>query len=133
MRVADLLDDEPDPAARERLGEALVRGAIRGVVWPHAHPPALGGPASERPHASALARLQARDGEPVCTLRHNSIRIADELDKAVLALLDGTHDRAALLAQVDGIGGLSGGELAERVEAILARIAGAALLIAQPR
>jgi hypothetical protein len=130
VHVAELLGDEPDPEARGALCDALLHGAIRGIVWPHAHPPALTTHAGERPCASALARLQARAGEPVATLRHNSIRIGDELDRRVLALLDGTRDRAALCAQLDGFGGLSGDELAERVEAVLERIAGAALLTA---
>ncbi len=130
VAVADLLADAPDAGGRDALCDALLHGAIRGIVWPHAHPPALGAATAERPHASALARLQARDGEPVATLRHNSIRVADELDRRVLALLDGTRDRAALHAQLAGFGGLSADELAERVEAILERIAGAALLVA---
>ena len=129
VSVAELLGDEPDPAARA-LCDALLHGAVRGIVWPHAHPPALSVRAGERPHASALARLQARDGEPVATLRHNSIRIGDELDRRVLALLDGTRDRAALHARLAGFGGLPADELAERVEAILERIASAALLTA---
>jgi hypothetical protein len=130
VSVAELLDDARDPPAREALCDALVHGAIRGIVWPHAHPPALSMRAGERPCASALARLQARDGEPVATLRHNSIRIADELDRRVLWLLDGTRDRAALHARLAGFGGLSGDDVAERVEAVLERIAGAALLTA---
>jgi trans-aconitate methyltransferase len=128
VRVAELLDGEPDPAALEALCDVLVHGAIRGVVWPHAHPPTISVRAGERPHASALARVQARDGEPVATLRHNSIRVGDALDRRVLALLDGTRDRAALHARLAGFGGLSGDELAERLEAVLERIAGAALL-----
>jgi hypothetical protein len=130
VSVGELLDDEPDPSAREALYDALVLAAIRGIVWPHAHPPALSVHAGERPRSSALARLQVREGEPVATLRHNSIAIAGELDRRVLALLDGTRDRAALHARLAGFGGLSGDELAERVEAVLERIAGAALLTA---
>ncbi len=128
VSVPELLGDEPDPSARRTLCDALLHATIRGLVWPHAHPPALSVRAGERPHASALARLQAREGEPVATLRHNSIRVGDELDRRVLALLDGTRDRAALQAELTGFGGLAGGELAERVEVVLARIAGAALL-----
>ena len=127
LSVAELVEDGPEPAA---LCDALVHGAIRGVVWPHAHPPRLCVRAGEHPVASALARLQARDGEPVATLRHNSIRIGDELDRQVLAMLDGSCDRAALCAQLAGAGGLDGDALAERVEAILERIARSALLVA---
>ncbi len=130
MSVGELLDDEPDPDRRAALCDALVHGAIRGIVWPHALPPALSLHAGERPCASPLARLQVRDGEPVTTLRHNSIRIHDELDQRVLALLDGTRDRAALHARLAGFEGLDGEELAERIEAVLERIARSALLIA---
>ena len=142
VSVADLLDDladpntpagagdEPGPPARVALCDALLDGALRGVVWLHAHPPAVSAHAGERPHASALARLQARDGEPVTTLRHGTIRVADELDRRVLALLDGTRDRTALHARLKGFGGLDDDALAERLEAILARIASTALLTA---
>ena len=127
VSVAELVEDGPGPAA---LCDALLHGAIRGVVWTHAHPPCLSVRAAERPVASALARAQARDGEPVATLRHNSIRIGDELDRRVLAMLDGSCDRAALCARLAGAGGLQGDALAEHVEAILERIARSALLVA---
>jgi SAM-dependent methyltransferase len=123
--VAELLDGATDPAA---LCEALLDGAVRGVVWLHAEPPAVSARPGERPHASALARLQARDGEPVATLRHASIRVDDELDRRVLELLDGTRDREALRAELHGYDGLEGEALAERVETILERIARTALL-----
>jgi SAM-dependent methyltransferase/GNAT superfamily N-acetyltransferase len=116
--------------ARAALYDALLDGALRGVVWLHAHPPAVSSRPGERPRASALARLQARDGEPVATLRHATIRVTDELDRRVLALLDGTRDRAALLAQLPGAGGPGGDALAERVELVLERIARTALLTA---
>ena len=89
--------------AQAALCDALLDGALRGVIWLHAHPPAVSAHAGERPHASALARLQARDREPVMTLRHASIRVDDELDRRVLALLDGTRDRAALRARLAGV------------------------------
>ena len=140
VSVAELLDEATDPPAPSALGDepaaparaalcdALLDAAVRGVVWLHAHPPAVSAHAGERPLASALARLQARDGEPVATLRHGSIRVDDELDRRVLALLDGTRDRAALRAQLEGFGGLRGDALAERLEAILERVARTALL-----
>ena len=128
--VAELLDDAADADGRTAVCEALLHGAIRGIVWPHAHPSALDLQAGERPRASPLARLQAREGEPVTTLRHNSINVADELDRRVLALLDGTRDRAALGAELAGFGGLAADALAERIEAVLERIARAALLAA---
>jgi hypothetical protein len=128
--VAELLGDDPAPEARTRLCDALVRGAGRGVVRLHAHPLGLSVLPGERPQVSALARLQARDGTHVATLRHGTVRIDVELDRRLLALLDGTRDRAALRAELEGHGGLSGDELADRLEASLERIARAALITA---
>jgi len=52
-------------------------------------------PASQRPQASPLARLQASHGEPVSNLRHRIVDVND-LDRFVLFHLDGTRDRVAL-------------------------------------
>jgi hypothetical protein len=100
------------------------------VVQLHAQPPAVSARAGAHPRVSALARLQAGSGTTVATLRHGTVRIDDDLDRAVLRLLDGTRDRAALRAELAGFGGLAGDELAERVEASLERIARSALLVA---
>ena len=53
-----------------------------------------------RPEASALARWQLRD-EPgrVTNLRHESIQVDGELGRALILLLDGTRDRAALASE----------------------------------
>jgi SAM-dependent methyltransferase len=128
--VAGLLGDDPAPEARTTLCEALVHAAGRGVVQLHAHPPGLSASAGEHPRVSALARLQARAGTHVATLRHGTVRIDDELERRLVALLDGTRDRAALRAELEGFAGLGGDELAERLEARLERMARSALLIA---
>jgi Predicted methyltransferase regulatory domain/Methyltransferase domain len=130
LPVAELLGDERAPQARVALCEALALAAWRGVVQLHARPPGLRTIAGERPATSPLARLQARAGTTVATLRHGTVRIDDELDRAALALLDGTRDRAALRAALAGVAGIPGDELAERLEASLERIARAALLAA---
>ena len=62
--------------------------------------PALAGTASERPVASALARLQAAEGMRVTTLLHTSVEVGDELGRRLIRLLDGTRDRAALTAEL---------------------------------
>ena len=49
----------------------------------------------------------------------------------MLALLDGTRDRAALRARLKGSAASTDDALAERLEAILARIASTALLTAR--
>ena len=51
---------------------------------------------SEHPRASALARLQARNGTEVTTLAHTSVFLVDPHVRTFLQLLDGTRDRAAI-------------------------------------
>jgi SAM-dependent methyltransferase len=51
---------------------------------------------SERPRASALARLQARTLTAVTNLRHASVRLEDPLVRTFLELLDGTRDRMTI-------------------------------------
>ena len=51
---------------------------------------------SERPRASALARLQSRTLTEVTNLRHQSVRLEDSLVRRFLQLLDGTRDRTAI-------------------------------------
>jgi hypothetical protein len=82
--------------------------------------PALATTPSERPVASALARLQAAEGTRVTTLLHSSLDIGDELGRRLIGLLDGTHDRAALIAEL--------GRPADELERSLEGLARAGLL-----
>jgi methyltransferase-like protein len=50
----------------------------------------------ERPRASAVARAEVTRTHLVTTLRHESLRIADQLGVALLGLLDGTRERSAI-------------------------------------
>jgi methyltransferase-like protein/SAM-dependent methyltransferase len=129
---------------RESLADALLQCYLSNLVEIHAHAPRLVVDLSERPVASPLARLQA-SGDAVTNLRHRTVEL-NEIDRAVLPLLDGSRDRAALL---DGLADLvardvlviqrNGGPLREarQVRAVLAealepslhRLAGSALLI----
>ncbi|MGZ6642376.1 MAG: methyltransferase regulatory domain-containing protein [Solirubrobacteraceae bacterium] len=93
IRLADLA-----PTGRGRLAEALLEAHAQRLVDLHVHPPPARR-AGERPLAPALARRQAAGGEAILTtLRHESVQIADERARALLALLDGTRDRQALAA-----------------------------------
>ena len=79
--------------ARRDAGRGLRRGPghlPRGPVAGRAR-----APASAR-CASALARSQARPGAIVTTLDNQLVRISDEPTAALLRLLDGTRDRAAI-------------------------------------
>ena len=55
---------------------------------------------SERPRASALARLQARTRTKVTNLRHESVRLEDPLVRTFLGLLDGTRDHTMIASEM---------------------------------
>ena len=110
---------------RRRIGTADSGLALElfkhGMVDLHTHA-GLAKKAGERPMASALARYQARRGEPmIATLDHRALNADDPRAREFLALLDGTRDRAELAAA----SGLSPAE----VETRLARMSGLALLL----
>ena len=111
LPVAELGDD---PAVAEMLRRAYAANLVRLHVWA----PELATTPSERPVASALARLQAAERTRVTTLRHTSVEVGDELGRRLIALLDGTRDRAALAADL----GRPADELERSLEG-LARIA----------
>jgi hypothetical protein len=54
---------------------------------------------SEKPMASPVARAQAKTQTNVTNLRHEAGRL-NEFGCEVLALLDGSHDRAAMVAKL---------------------------------
>ena len=109
-------DHEPLKRALTRLGEAwpaavpvaelggveeaLMRAYAANFVQLHVWAPAIASAPSERPVASALARLQAARGTRVTNLRHGSVEVPDDLGRRLIALLDGTRDRAALLREL---------------------------------
>ncbi len=94
-------------AVRRRCGSA---SASRPARWPrrwctastpgaiafHVVPSPAAAVAGEKPRASGLARSQSRPGALVTTLRNQVVRITDEPTGALLGLLDGTRDRAAI-------------------------------------
>jgi SAM-dependent methyltransferase len=80
------------------LAEALYDAFEVGLVGLHVEPTPCVVTASARPVASPLARLLVRDGEEVPSLLHDKVRVGDAASRTVLALLDGTRDRAAILA-----------------------------------
>jgi 2-polyprenyl-3-methyl-5-hydroxy-6-metoxy-1,4-benzoquinol methylase len=84
--------------------EAILTDAyVSAIVNLHVHPPSLATRAGERPCASPLARLQARAGqEQVTSLLQTRVRLADPNALRLLALLDGSRQRAELAAAIDG-------------------------------
>ena len=82
------------------VDEVLLQAYAANLVHLHVWAPPLATAPSERPRASALARRQAAEGTRVTTLRHTSVDVPDELGRRLIALLDGTRDRAALVREL---------------------------------
>jgi SAM-dependent methyltransferase len=88
----------PQARAEEQqlLLRTLLRGAAARVVELEVAPPAVAAAVSERPRASALARLEARAGLLVTDLWHKRLKLEDEASAFLLGLLDGTRTHAQL-------------------------------------
>jgi methyltransferase-like protein/2-polyprenyl-3-methyl-5-hydroxy-6-metoxy-1,4-benzoquinol methylase len=95
QRVAPPGDESADPV--QVLRELLVRCYMIETVELGLHAPAFAVAAGERPLASPLARLLAGEEGNIPTLRHDTIQLPP-VARLLLPLLDGTRDRAALLA-----------------------------------
>jgi SAM-dependent methyltransferase len=124
IAVIDLVAGDGRPPALPAVCAALLRlYATTNLVQLHVHPPLPATTAGERPLASPLARIQARDQPEVANLRHATVPLDDELNRRLLTLLDGTRDRAALAAElrIDDH---------DRLEAGLRRLARSSLLVA---
>jgi methyltransferase-like protein len=87
--------------AKVELSQALLQAHLAGCVEIHAHRAPFVTTLSERPTASALARLQLRKGIAIATLRHQPLKIEDPLSRQLILFLDGTRDRAALLKDLN--------------------------------
>jgi SAM-dependent methyltransferase len=124
--IADLVADEGELAI---VCEALLRCYAANLVRLHVAPPQVSVVAPERPRVSALARLEAVQGEMLTTVRHTGIRLDDDLGRRLVALLDGTRDRAALLDALAPAGAMARDELADGLEHSLTRLARAGLLL----
>jgi methyltransferase-like protein/trans-aconitate methyltransferase len=116
--------DAPAELVEARLREVLLEASLARVVILHGCAPPVAARAGERPLASPLVRAQAAAGAPVVSsLLHTNVRVGEGLDAALLPLLDGTRDRAALRAAV----GAQAASLAE-IEAALVQLAANGLL-----
>jgi SAM-dependent methyltransferase len=80
------------------LGEALLDGFRRERLMPHAGPLHAATAPGERPAVSPLARWQAAHGQELTSLAYQTVRMEEPAARELIALLDGTRDRAAILA-----------------------------------
>jgi hypothetical protein len=83
----------PQPRSVEAL---LLEACISGVVEAHVWTPSLVRDAGERPLASPVACWQARNGEQITNLRHETLTLKDVSARRLLTLLDGTRTREML-------------------------------------
>ena len=119
--VRDLIPEEASSADRVAVCDALLRCYAGNLVQLHVKPPPLTTSISERPEASPLARHQARSGQLVTNLRHTTVRLEDDLGRRLVALLDGTRDRAQLVDELRSFLGETGQEVPEPLDAGLER------------
>ena len=111
---------------REFAGFLATHHAL-GFVDLHTWEPRMAATVSDRPVASALARLEVERGARVTSLRHRLVEIDDPMAATVLARLDGTRDLAALhedLSRAFPAGATAG----ERIEMVLSGLAHHCLL-----
>jgi SAM-dependent methyltransferase len=121
VAVAAAGPDAPRALVVARLREVLLAAYLARIVLLHGCPPPVAARVKERPLASGLARAQRTAGAVVVSsLLHANVRLDGELEPALLALLDGTRERAELPAAL--------GRPRAEVEAALERFASAGLL-----
>ena len=86
----------PTPLEQREFAEFLASNHALGFVDLHTWEPSMVTAVSDRPAASALARIEIEHGAGVTSLRHRPVDIDDPIAAAVLARLDGTRDLAAI-------------------------------------
>ncbi len=95
--------DDPQIAADiAGLAVAFARVYFADLIDLRASPPCWALAAGAKPRASLIARRSAATGSQTASLRHHTVALDNEMVCLVLGLLDGTRDRAALLAQLAG-------------------------------
>ena len=81
---------------RDRLAALVLQCFGSNLVELHLHPPRIAAEPGERPLASPLARLQAESDARITNLCLRHVEVSD-FDRLVLRLLDGDHDRGAIV------------------------------------
>jgi SAM-dependent methyltransferase len=115
-----------------RSEESAARGVLRlmaeGRLDLHVEPPPWALQAPERPEVHRLARAQVRSGQEVTTLRHDQVILRDPHAQALVSLMDGTRDRAALADELARSAGTSRAGAERAVQEFLVHLAALGLL-----
>jgi methyltransferase-like protein/ubiquinone/menaquinone biosynthesis C-methylase UbiE len=88
--------DTPD---RQRLAADLIECLLRKAVIARSWQPAIATSIPEQPKLSAFNRIMAEREGWIASLHHHRVQLAAPVQK-LASLLDGTRDRAALLAEL---------------------------------
>ncbi len=129
--AAKLTSEPPDP---DGLAEILLATYAAGVVELRSRPPRCVAKPGTFPRVTELARLQAERGEYITTPRHTTVDATGQMERRLVALLDGTHDIASLAREirkvVDAPEKVTEQAIVCQVEANLAKLARFGLLVA---
>ena len=90
----------PTPLERREFAAFLASSHASGLVDLHTWEPPITTAVSDRPVASALARVEIGHGSRVTSLRHRPVDLDDPVAAAVLARLDGDRDFETLRKDV---------------------------------
>jgi hypothetical protein len=122
-----LTGEQPDA---NDLARILLGTYSAGLVELHVRPPRCVSKVSRCPVASAHARWRASHDKLITTARHTTIDTAGEIERRLIALLDGTRDLAALTREMRPVLDHPEDVVAREVEQNLAKLAKFGLLIA---
>ena len=89
-------DNGEGSASKKALASSLMMYLGAGLVHGWVHPPRKLSQLQERPLASPVARLQARQGAVVSNGHHQLVML-NGTQRHLIAILDGEHDREALI------------------------------------
>jgi SAM-dependent methyltransferase len=99
--VAGLLaPGDPGSVRPQEVASVVLDAFAAGFVELHGHRPSVALIPGERPIANPLARIQARHGYSITTSLHTTIRLDGDASRALVRMMDGTRDRAALAAEM---------------------------------
>lgn len=82
--------------SEKTLASSMMMFLGAGLVHAWAHPPKPLSPLGEKPVVASLVRAQARRGNIVSNFRHEQVML-DDTERHLIGLLDGEHDRDALI------------------------------------
>jgi len=96
LDLAEVSERISDDALRRSVAELLRQCVWFSLVLPHVHASQSALTPGERPVASPTARFMAETSTTVTNLRHQSVTLTP-MARDLLRLLDGRHDRTAIL------------------------------------